>query len=194
MSLDASQMAKALWSARRDGGRLPPPQGLDEETAFAIQDALIAAAAGHPVIAWKVGGTGPGIPEKMGIASPLVGPIFERYVHVADGDEPVVELPAAHGLAVEVELVFRFGEDLAPGDSPSDVLDLVDGVAVGIEFPGSRWTSPTEPSGPGIIADHAGNSALLVGSSRTGATWIFRRSSPRSRSTASTPEAETARS
>lgn len=159
---EAAELARRLRHARQTGTLIDPPDApLDEAAAHGVLAAILALGD-EPITAWKVGATAEGAPAKLGLSAPFIGPLFASSVVVCDG-EGKVTLPEVHGLQAEVEVVFRFGEDL-PADAPSEiVLAAVDGVAVGIEFPGSRWTRPLDPPGPGFIADHAGGSALLVG-------------------------------
>jgi 2-oxo-3-hexenedioate decarboxylase/2-keto-4-pentenoate hydratase len=109
-----------------------------------------------------VGATAPGAPARLGLSKPFIGPLFASAVILSDG-EAFVRLPAAHGVQAEVEVAFRFAAPVPAGAGAADLLAAVDAVAVGLEFPASRWTRPADPPGPGFIADHAGNGALVVG-------------------------------
>ncbi|MEM6850068.1 MAG: fumarylacetoacetate hydrolase family protein [Pseudomonadota bacterium] len=153
-------IADPLMAARRNGNRLEPPIGLTESDALAIL-ADIEARFGEPVNVYTVGATAPGAADKLGLSAPFVGPIFASAVTLADGVGSV-DLVRAHGVQAEVEVVFRFGAAV-DGGTDSAILEAVDAIAVGVEFPASRWTAPLSPPGPGFIADHAGNGALVVG-------------------------------
>lgn len=152
-----SALADALNAARRDGTIVEPGGPLSEADAFAILDEITTRRGTPP--AWKAGATAPGVAEKVGLSEPFIGPIFAEHLTLCEGQADVT-LPEAHTLAVEVEVAFIF--DRAVEDA-ADVLDAVGAVAVALEFPGQRWRAPLDPPGPGIIADQAGNAALVIG-------------------------------
>lgn len=152
-ALSPEDRAAALWAARRAGGTLPACPIADEDDAYAVQEATIAAAP-EPIVGWKVGATGAGAPARLGLSGPFCGPIVASALY--DGRTAVpaqVRLPAAQGLAAEVEIAFRIGAD---GKTP-------DAVALALELPASRFAALPSPPGLAYIADHGGTGAAVIG-------------------------------
>lgn len=162
MTADPQILAEKLWRARRQGTTLTaPPDAKDESWGYAVQDAIIAAAATSPA-GWKVGAASAAGPKALGLSGPFAGPLWEDYMQQHDSGPVVLRAPAAHGCMLEVEIAFRVSA--APRSTGRrDVIAAVDAAAPAVELAGNRFTDPPQPPGPATIADHAGNSAVALG-------------------------------
>lgn len=149
---------RALWAARREGGVLPQPDDLSETDAYAMQDALIATAS-TPLAGWKVGATGAGAPEALGLSGPLSGPLWADAIWTGGATIPLYE---AHRPKAEVELAVRM-KGAPRGQDARSVFDAVEAAALAIEVTGSRLSDDLDPAGPGFIADHGGANHVILG-------------------------------
>lgn len=138
---------------------MPP----DLASAYAIQDAAIELW-GDQVAGWKIGLVPVELREKLGVDR-IAGPIFQRQVVIARGDE-AVDLPVLHGgfAAVEAEFLLKIGRD-QPSDAHrwtvENAAEMIGAVHIGVELAGSPFPGIND-HGPAVTASDFGNNAGLV--------------------------------
>lgn len=167
--MDQSQIEEAailLWRTRLERRRieaLPPhlrPHSLAE--GYAIQDAMAAIAA-EPVSGWKIAATSKAGQEHIGVAEPLAGRLFTRFV-LADGAR--LSAGPLHMKVVEAEFAFRLGRALPPREAIYEQREVCDAVAalhLAIEVPDARFERFAEIGPAQIVADDAFASWFLLG-------------------------------
>jgi 2-keto-4-pentenoate hydratase len=162
-------IAEQCVRARLAGQSLPQypgtvPASLEE--AYRVQDYAINRFP-DAIVGWKVARIGAQwskqYPEER-----LVGPVFQRNLHIARPGE-VVDFPVFEGgfAAVEAEIVLRVSED-APANkfdwSLDEAAELVRSFHLGVETAGSPVVTLND-LGPGaIIGDFGNNWGVVVGS------------------------------
>ncbi|KPF77124.1 hypothetical protein IP78_12985 [Brevundimonas sp. AAP58] len=166
------QTATAMVAARFVEARLasralpdyPGPVPTDMATAYAIQDAAIAAWP-DDVVGWKLGRIAPPLDVRFG-AGRLAGPIFGRNVWQA-GPEPTPFSAIVGGFtAVEAEYVLKLGESpkVRPAGgswNATSVSPYVEAVHIGVEIAGSPFPGIND-HGPAVTASDFGNNAGLI--------------------------------
>lgn len=160
-------VAARFVEARLAGHALPHypgPVPTDMATAYAIQDAAIAAWP-DDVAGWKLGRIPPPMDIRFG-AGRLAGPIFRRNVWVAGSEPTAFEAIPGGFTAVEAEYVLKIGD--APTRRPHDglwdaesVLPYVEVVHIGVEIAGSPFPGIND-HGPAVTASDFGNNAGLI--------------------------------
>lgn len=136
------------------------------QEAYGVQERIINRFP-DAVVGWKVARIGAQwsnqYPEER-----LVGPVFQRNLHIARRGE-VVDFPIFQGgfAAVEAEIVLRVSED-APANKTNWTIDeaaeLVRSFHLGVETAGSPLATLND-LGPGaIIGDVGNNWGVIVGS------------------------------
>jgi 2-keto-4-pentenoate hydratase len=159
-SFDVQAAARRLLAARRGGGAFPsaavvPP---DRETAYAIQDATIAALG--PARGWKVGAKGPDV-EPNCAPLPSAG-IFASGVRLVG--------PAWTMRGIEVEAAVRFARDFVPASPDVDraqLQDAIDCVLPAIEVVETRFSDWRESDPLAQLADLQTHGALVLGEPST---------------------------
>ncbi|PWC35882.1 fumarylacetoacetate hydrolase family protein [Azospirillum sp. TSO35-2] len=153
-----SQAVEALLASRQTRQPLQAlPEGArpaDKDEAYAIQNE-VARRLG-PVVAWKVGASGPD-------AEPSCAPINAATLFF--GTE---RLPASmfNVIGIEAEIVYRFARDLPPREEPwsrREVLDAVASVHPGFEICDTRFAKYGSLDPLSHMADQANHGALIVG-------------------------------
>lgn len=157
-----------LAQARRRGLAFEPfdtgqPTTLAE--AYAGQAAAIRAWS-ERVAGWKVGRIAD--PAGLGVEDDrFVGPIFVSSVQTAQSARDVMAFDVVEGgeAALEVELVVRLTQDIAPQDvyAPQDVLALIDQIHLAIEIAGSPAPNLNARSPLLSIAAFGNNLGLILG-------------------------------
>jgi 2-keto-4-pentenoate hydratase len=143
-----------LAAARRQGARIAfdgCDAPADYEEGFAIQDMVVTALAA-PVIGWKV------MPVPQGPV--IFAPLLQSGCVPAGGTWQVVGREPA---GIELEIAFRLGRDVAPGATPEQVLDAVEGAHVVFELCQSRIADPNKQPRHVMLADCIANAGLVVG-------------------------------
>ncbi|UED87895.1 2-keto-4-pentenoate hydratase [Streptomyces profundus] len=147
---------------RTDGGRITDRwPGLDLETAYRAQDALLARKqrAGERVVGVKLGLTSEAKQRRMGIDSPLTGWLTDAMVLPVG--EPVRMDEMIHP-RVEPEIVFTMGRRLAgPEVTVEQALDAVATVHAGFEVIDSRYRDFSFAL-PDVVADNASSCRFTV--------------------------------
>lgn len=130
----------------------------DRETAYAIQDALIAAS-GEAIGGWKIAaGTG---------AAPVCSPLLASAYRT-----PGEPLSVARTMAtiVEAEIAVRIGKNLPPRKeryTPEEIEAAIAALHPSLEILGSRFKPAYTPSPLLVIADLQNNSAVVTGPAKS---------------------------
>jgi 2-keto-4-pentenoate hydratase len=162
-----SQAAQDLWNARVNDGKLPFDFGghPDTETAAYQIQTDIVAAAGLPVIGWKIGATVEALFEVLGVQQPFLGPLFEKYTY-----DSGAEVAIQPGQNVETEITVRLKSDLPWRDNPysrAEIEAAVHSVAPSFEIVGTRFEGDLAGAGFRVIADGGANVGTILGSEIT---------------------------
>ncbi len=161
----SSDLAKALWKARTDGGVIAvdgADRPANEEDAYALQ-AEVAALFGSEVVGWKLGATNDKAMSVMGFERPFAGSLLKTHFH--DMGEPV-PIYAEHGPRLETEFLVVLAEDLPPRDTPytdDEVEAAVEYVGPAFELVGCRSDEDLTEAGLLLIGDGAANIAVIPG-------------------------------
>lgn len=136
------------------------PDGLEE--GYAIQKAFIEAWD-DPVAGWKVGATAPQSQALFNTDEPFYGPLF-----AGDILQSPAQLASApfHVFGVEAEFAFVFAQDMAPNPEPLSrkaISDHLGAAHIAIEFVSPRLDKPAGYGVAQLIADGAGNGAVVLG-------------------------------
>jgi 2-keto-4-pentenoate hydratase len=158
-------LARQLWTARRDGGTVDLdavtlPGTLD--AGYGVQ-AAVDGACGAAIAAFKIGSSSKASQEKLGTDEPWFGAVARPFMAESGATVPSV----AHTLAVEGEFAFRLSADLparAGGYAIADVRAAVDRVAPAIEVVGRRFEGGAML--PLLVADGGVNVALVLGAAK----------------------------
>jgi 2-keto-4-pentenoate hydratase len=142
----------------------PPPSealALSSLEAYGLQDALREAlvARGERVIGWKAGFTSKATQTAFGTTDPVCGFLLAEGVYPSPAEVPMSRFAQ---LAVEAEVAFVMGEDLAgPGVTPPRALMAVEGAMPALELIDQRWSG--KPLGTDVVADGVFASAIVLG-------------------------------
>ncbi len=162
--MNDAALAKALWDARLEGGTLDLQAGdrpADADAAYAVLRHQVEL--GGPLAGWKIGAGAPGGMALLGLDAPFAGPVHERFV-VPSGGAVTIAPDQAPGL--ETEFLVRLSADLPAREEPYDAAEVAAataGVAPAFEIIGQRVPGSLEGNGPLVIADSAGQVAVVVG-------------------------------
>jgi 2-keto-4-pentenoate hydratase len=155
-AFDPAVLTRRLLAARKGAVQVPQADALppDRPTAFAVQDATLAALG--PIGGWKVGAKGPDL-------EPSCAPLPASGL-LATGAR-LVGLPwRLRG--IEVEVALRLGKDLVPASAAMDVAqlrDAVDAVLPVIEVVETRLAGWRDSQPLAQLADLQSHGALIVG-------------------------------
>ncbi len=145
-------IAETIVAARKQGARVTlkdMPQNLEE--GFAVQDRVVHGL-GFPVIGWKV------IPLPSGEA--MFAPLLSSG-HVAAGG--TWKLVGKEPAGIELEIAFQMGKDVAPGATPTQILDAIESAHVVFELCQSRLVDPDNLPNQAKLADCILNAGLVLG-------------------------------
>jgi 2-keto-4-pentenoate hydratase len=148
------EIAGELVRARLSGQGIPgTPQVVPTNTISAMRvQALVQKQLALPVLGWKVA-IGP---EKMPVAAPLL-----------EMDQDESEMRLFYGCAIEVELAVRLSKGLPKRKvgayQRSEIIEAIEGVFLGIEVIGGRFTSTASVPFLSFLADNLGNRTYVVG-------------------------------
>jgi 2-keto-4-pentenoate hydratase len=156
---DSEALGRLLGAAwARPGARIVVPAGLvpaDNDGAYLAQLALLRRM-GAGIGGWKVGAKSSDGPVQ---GAPLPLPcIHPNGATLRRADFAV--------LGIELEIMFRFGRDLAPGPAAltdAQVLDCVAAVGASVEIVASRLEGWPDVPKPLQLADLQNHGALVVG-------------------------------
>lgn len=154
--------APALASASRTGLALTAlaesehPQSLEQ--AYAVQAALVEKF-GEGIAGWKLAGASPrGLRGELP-NSPATGTLLSLRV-VGCGAK--IQIPPGCSATLEVEVAFRFGRDVLPGEEPFDT-SMLDCAMLAVEVVCSRFTDRKSVGQASCLADNIGFHALICG-------------------------------
>ncbi len=155
-----SGQAQALVKAYREHAPHIPGSDIgpsDAASAYGIQKEIWRAMIGsvRPT-AWKVGA-----PERA--STPLAAPVFPGRLAIGQARFPA-------GLffspSIEVEVAFRFGQELPPRARPyarAEIMDAIASAHVAMEIVDSRLADAEAAGHLWRLADHMVNGALVIG-------------------------------
>jgi 2-keto-4-pentenoate hydratase len=138
--------------------------GLTEADAYKVQFAVHdkLAAAGDPLVGWKVALTLPTQYEPLKLSGPVFAGLFKSGLRqsgaVFDAGYPIKP-------GVEPELVARMGKDAGPGTTytPASIKDYIANLYCGMEVVDNRYADVTKMGGPARIADDVLQAACVIG-------------------------------
>lgn len=153
--------AQLLWQHRQAGTTLEAlPEAWrphDLAQAHAVQ-AELPAAAGQPVVGWKIAATSAAGQAHIRVGGPLPGRILAGFVHPLAHPVSRVSLWGNRMRVVEPEFAFRFGQALPAQREPrgvAEVMRAVDALLPAFEVPDSRYTDFTRSGEAQLVADDA---------------------------------------
>ncbi|MBW3605439.1 MAG: fumarylacetoacetate hydrolase family protein [Actinobacteria bacterium] len=163
---DASELARALFDARRDRKPIPPlsetVDGLTIADAYAVQRAFVERLRDGndtPVVGYKLGLTSKPMQELLGVDQPDFGPVLRSMVH-DDGAALAVDDLIQPKIEAEVGLVLD--RDLrGPGVTTWQAASAVGGAIAVLEVVDSRiedWRITIVDT----IADLASSAAIVM--------------------------------
>ena len=161
----SSQLARALWEARIQGGVIAvdgDQRPANDTEAYAVQSEVTALFDSEQV-GWKLGATNAKALELLGFERPFVGPLLAMHFHHMNDDLAVYP---EHGPALETEFLVALTSDLPPRKEPysdDEVMAAVDYVCPSFEVIGCRLDCGLTSAGPLLIADGAANAAVIPG-------------------------------
>src|SRR5262245_10048611 len=153
-----------LVAARTSRELLVPPsekQPLTAAEAYAVQDRLREAlvSRGDRVIGWKTGLTSAVTQGMFQASEPVSGFLLASGVYASGAAIPMTRFTT---LAVEAEIAFVMGEDLAgPGVTPPRALLAVAGALPALELVDMRYTG--KPTVDDLVADGVYANAIVLG-------------------------------
>jgi len=132
------------------------------EDGYAIQKTFIDRWD-DKLAGWKVGATAPQAQALFGTDEPFYGPLFAR--DILQNPAKLASQPF-HVFGVEAEFAFIFSRDLPPNPEPlsrQSILEVLGAAHIAIEFVSPRLDKPTGYGVAQLIADGAGNGAVVLG-------------------------------
>ena len=162
-----------LIAARAGGARAKPPsekQPLSSADAYAIQDRLRAAleGRGERVVGWKAGFTNKATQSMFGATEPVSAFLLGSGVFASGAEVPMSRFAS---LAVEAEVAFVMGEDLAgPGVTAPRALLAVEGAVPALELIDMRYAGKAIATD--VVADGVYANAIVLGSPLTSVAGI----------------------
>ncbi len=165
--MDNIETAAAIFAAARTDHKAIDGLPADcapacSEDGYAIQKAFINLWD-DKLAGWKVGATAPQAQALFGTDEPFYGPLFAR---------DILQNPAKlasrhyHVFGVEAEFAFVFAKDLPPNPEPLSrraILEYLGAAHIAIEFVSPRLDKPAGYGIAQLIADGAGNGAVVLG-------------------------------
>ncbi len=137
-----------------------PAQSLNQ--AYEIQAALAEKINGD-FVGWKIGCTSKMAQEMSNTDEPFYGRMFAPTTF----DSPArLDFSAFFAPIVELEIAFRFGSELIPGNSPygkNDVMDAVDAMYPAIEIVDCRYAKGWPIGILPTVADNGVHAAFVIG-------------------------------
>lgn len=132
-------------------------------SSYAIQDELISLLA-PPQIGWKVGATGRAAQQKLGVKTPLVGPVFAATLFSAGASIPLTRFH--HRPGVESEIAFRIATTLQPGGKQLNAMSvrgIVSAAYPAIELVCTRFETNFAVPPALLVADGVAHAGLILG-------------------------------
>lgn len=166
MASDAELIAEFIGARTEHRAHTPPSerqgQPLSLAEAYRLQDVLRDALVrrGETVTGWKAGFTNRGAQDAYQVSEPVCAFLLASSVLPSGAEVPVARFT---GLAVEAEVAFVMGRDLAgPGVTASAAADAVKGAQPALELVDFRYTG--KALGTDVIAEGVfAKSVVLAG-------------------------------
>lgn len=162
---DANPAAAMLGAAMNSGERFAEipeaqrPRSIPE--GYDIQDRIAAGGiVADETAGWKLGLGSANAMRNAGIERPLIGRVYRGRLHQSGAE---VAGPAGAKAMIEIEVAFWLGRDIAPGDTISDPLSVVERAHLVSEVVLSRFLDRTTVGLPSFAADSVGFHALVIG-------------------------------
>jgi 2-keto-4-pentenoate hydratase len=164
---DIDKLATMLFEGRRArtpmdvAGALAHVSEADSyKVQFAVHDKM--AAAGDPVVGWKVALSVPAQYEPLKLSGPVFAAIYRSGVKPAG---TVFEKGYPIKPGIEPELVVKIGREAGAGarHTPDSIRAHIAQVWCGMELVDNRYVDVTKMSGPARIADNVLQAALVTG-------------------------------
>ncbi|GAC51071.1 2-keto-4-pentenoate hydratase [Gordonia aichiensis] len=164
---DVGRIARRLDDAqvlRADISSLAVDVDIDVDTAYAIQDALVARRCrrGERLTGVKLGFTSLAKMEQMGVSEVIVGRLTDAMA-IADGAH--LDLERFIHPKVEPEVAYRIRSDIDPDGPECDADSCIDAVAPAMEIIDSRYRD-FRFTYTDVIADNTSAAAYAVGAWR----------------------------
>ena len=132
-------------------------------SSYAVQDQLISLLA-SPQIGWKVGATGPTSQQKLGVKTPLAGPVFATTLFSSGA---TVQLTGFHHQpGIESEIAFKISTTLRPGGKPLNAIsvrEIVSAAYPAIELVCTRFETNFAVPPALLVADGVAHAGLILG-------------------------------
>ncbi len=165
MQLD--HLAEALITARNPANPAAPLPGPltpgDIDTAYAVQDAVVAALGQRPA-GYKVAATSKIAQEHLGLDGPLSGRLLAERLYRSPTSLPASE---QRFFVVEPEYAFTLGRDLPQregGYNEEEAAEAVASLHPAFEIVGSAYGDAWREAGAApLIADNAVHTAMVLG-------------------------------
>ena len=166
----AADLYEAEWTGMQTGLMSLRHPGLDLDTAYRVQDALVAhkLAAGRSQIGWKIGLTSKAMQDALEIETPDSGVLFDDMLFATGATVPEGRFIQPR---IEAEIAFVMGADLGTSPSRDDVLEATEAVGPALEILDTRIFRKDPRTGTlrvitDTIADNAANAGIVLGDRR----------------------------
>ena len=136
---DLEQARAILAIAEVAGSRTPitdEDADFDLGRAYRVQAAIRAerVARGETPCGWKIGFTNRTIWREYNVHAPIWGPVFDTTVQEVAEEAGACRAASLMEPRIEPEIVFRIARPLEAGMTEADLLEAIDGVALGFEM------------------------------------------------------------
>ncbi len=166
----AADLFEAERTGRQTGLMSLRHPGLDLDTAYRVQDALVARkfTAGLRQIGWKIGLTSKAMQDALKIDTPDSGVLFDDMLFETGSTVPEGRFIQPR---IEAEIAFVMGADLGPAPTRDDVLVATEAVVPALEILDTRIHRADPGTGQlrvitDTISDNAANAGIVMGNER----------------------------
>jgi 2-oxo-3-hexenedioate decarboxylase len=141
--------------------QLQPENSLDVETAYQVQERLIACrlARGERLVGLKLGLTSEAKMKQVGVREVILGRLTDAMRHEAGAS---IDLGRLIHPRVEPEIAFLLRRPLPPHPTPADLRECIEAVAPALEIIDSRYEGFRFDLGD-VIADNASSAGFVLG-------------------------------
>lgn len=160
---EASDVLISHWQNGTTLQELPkhicPAESAD---GYVIQEHVIRLTS-KPLFGWKIAATSTAGQQHINVTRPLAGRILHERVS-REGE--TVPLGPNRMVVAELEFCFRVGQTVKPRSEPystAEVMEMVDGLFIGVEVPDSRYEDFTKVGAAQLIADNACADRFVLG-------------------------------
>jgi 2-oxo-3-hexenedioate decarboxylase len=142
--------------------QLPPENSLDVETAYQVQERLVARrlARGERLVGLKLGLTSEAKMKQVGVREVILGRLTDAMRHEPGSS---IDLRRLIHPRVEPEIAFLLRRPLPPHATLAEVRDCIEAVAPALEIIDSRYQGFRFDLGD-VIADNASSAGFVLGS------------------------------